>query len=65
VLRLAIRTKWTGALLLSGGLPLLCFAAAALWVQRIGLESAAYESQLASASAVAALVRGTTEQPPR
>lgn len=61
-MRLAIRTKWTGALLLSGGLPLLCFAAAALWVQRIGLESAAYESQLASASAVAALVRGTTEQ---
>ncbi|MFO0575798.1 MAG: adenylate/guanylate cyclase domain-containing protein [Polyangia bacterium] len=59
---LSIRAKWTAALLLSGGLPLLLFALAALSVQQIGLASSAHEAQLASATAVATLVRTATEQ---
>ena len=61
-MRLSIRAKWTAALLLSGGLPLLLFALAALSVQQIGLASSAHEAQLASATAVATLVRTANEQ---
>lgn len=60
--RLSLRVKWTLVLLLTGGLPLLLFAGAALWVQRTGLFAAALEAQVGMASAVAATLHDTVEQ---
>jgi adenylate cyclase len=43
----SLRLKWTGALLLIGGLPLLCLAVATLRIQRAGLEVAERSLQVA------------------
>jgi len=57
--RRSLRTKWTLALLLTGGLPLLLCAYALLRIQAIGLEVAEQERELAMLDHIAQLLHGT------
>ena len=46
-MRLSLRTKWTLALLLAGGLPLLLSAFATVRIQQVGLEIAEQDREVA------------------
>lgn len=58
-MRLPLRTKWTLALLLTGGLPLLLCAYALIRIQALGLEVAEQEREVAMIDHIAQLVRGS------
>ena len=58
-MRFSLRTKWTLALLLTGGLPLLLCAYALFRIQALGLEVAEQEREVAMIDHIAQLVRGS------
>ena len=57
--RFSLRTKWTLALLLTGGLPLLLCAYVLVRIQALGLEVAEQEREVAMIDHIAQLVRGS------
>lgn len=61
-MRLSLRTKWTLALLLTGGLPLLLCAYVLLRIQALGLEVAEQEREVAMIDHIAQLVRGSLSE---
>lgn len=58
-LRFSLRTKWTLALLLTSGLPLLLCAYVLIRIQALGLEVAEQEREVAMIDHIAQLVRGS------
>lgn len=58
-MRFSLRTKWTLALLLTGGLPLLLCAYALFRIQALGLAVAEQEREVAMIDHIAQLVRGS------
>lgn len=58
-MRFSLRTKWTLALLLTSGLPLLLCAYVLIRIQALGLEVAEQEREVAMIDHIAQLVRGS------